>query len=83
AILAIVVGSAIVAIGGGGIAPMRSRIERWLEAGEREVSKAVEDAPKTAAASPPAATDASGGEVTAEPVAEGPETEIPPRRRRR
>jgi hypothetical protein len=38
AILAIVAGSAIVAIGGGGIAPMRKRIESWLDSAERQVS---------------------------------------------
>lgn len=38
AILAIVAGSAIVAIGGGGIGPMRSRIEQWLDSAEANVS---------------------------------------------
>ncbi|HKY49063.1 MAG TPA: hypothetical protein VJQ79_13890 [Acidimicrobiia bacterium] len=38
AILAVVAGSAIVAIGGGGIAPMRSRVERWLGSAEAEMS---------------------------------------------
>lgn len=39
ALLAIVAGSAIVAIGGGGIVPMRSRVERWLSKAEGEVSR--------------------------------------------
>ncbi len=43
AILAIVAGSLIIAIGGGGIQPMRSRWEAWL-------SKAEEEAPRIAAA---------------------------------
>jgi hypothetical protein len=38
AILAVVAGSAIVAIGGGGIAPMRKRIEGWLDSAETNVS---------------------------------------------
>jgi len=40
ALLAIVAGSAIVAIGGGGIAPMRSRVERWLNAAEGDMASA-------------------------------------------
>jgi hypothetical protein len=36
AILAIVVGSAVIAIGGGGIVPMRARWERWLNRLEAE-----------------------------------------------
>lgn len=40
ALLAIVVGSAIVAIGGGGIAPMRQRLERWLDSAEENLSDA-------------------------------------------
>jgi small-conductance mechanosensitive channel len=43
ALLAIVAGSLIIAIGGGGIQPMRSRWEMWL-------SRAEEEAPKIAAA---------------------------------
>lgn len=43
AMLAIVAGSLIIAIGGGGIQPMRSRWETWL-------SKAEEEAPRIAAA---------------------------------
>lgn len=39
ALLAVVAGSAIVAIGGGGIVPMRSRVERWLSTAESEVSR--------------------------------------------
>ena len=39
AMLAVVAGSAIVAIGGGGIVPMRSRVERWLSTAEGEVSR--------------------------------------------
>ncbi|HSJ28118.1 MAG TPA: hypothetical protein VLB67_07885 [Acidimicrobiia bacterium] len=39
ALLAVVAGSAIVAIGGGGIVPMRSRVERWLSRVESEVSR--------------------------------------------
>lgn len=39
ALLAVVAGSAIVAIGGGGIVPMRSRVERWLSRAETEVSR--------------------------------------------
>jgi hypothetical protein len=39
ALLAVVAGSAIVAIGGGGIVPMRSRVERWLSKAESEVSR--------------------------------------------
>lgn len=38
ALLAVVAGSAIVAIGGGGIVPMRGRVERWLSRAETEVS---------------------------------------------
>lgn len=40
ALLAVVVGSAIVAIGGGGIAPMRQRLERWLDSAEENLSDA-------------------------------------------
>lgn len=40
ALLAIVVGSAIVAIGGGGIGPMRQRLERWLDSAEENLSDA-------------------------------------------
>ncbi len=43
AILAVVAGSLIIAVGGGGIQPMRSRWEMWL-------SRAEEEAPKIAAA---------------------------------
>lgn len=39
ALLAVVAGSAIVAIGGGGIVPMRSRVERWLTRAESEMSR--------------------------------------------
>lgn len=38
AILAVFAGSAIVAIGGGGIAPMRRRIEDWLDSAASQVS---------------------------------------------
>jgi hypothetical protein len=40
ALLAIVAGSAIVAIGGGGILPMRSRVERWLSSVESDMARA-------------------------------------------
>lgn len=48
ALLAIVAGSAIVSIGGGGIQPMRRRWERWLSDAEQEFS----DAPPRPDASP-------------------------------
>lgn len=44
AMLAIVSGSAIVAIGGGGIAPMRARWDRALQVLEQEVPRVVEEA---------------------------------------
>ncbi len=40
ALLAIVAGSAIVAIGGGGIVPMRDRVERWLSSIENDMGRA-------------------------------------------
>lgn len=40
ALLAIVAGSAIVAIGGGGIVPMRNRVERWLSSAESNMTRA-------------------------------------------
>lgn len=85
AILAIVVGSAIVAIGGGGIAPMRGRIERWLESGEREISRAAAETPEAPGPTPAATAETPGGEVTVESVEEVPEVpeaEVPRRRRR-
>ena len=51
ALLAIVAGSAIVAIGGGGILPMRSRVERWLSSMESDMGRT--DASRTAAATRP------------------------------
>jgi len=51
ALLAIVAGSAIVAIGGGGIVPMRSRVERWLNSVESDMGRA--DASRTAEATRP------------------------------
>lgn len=47
AMLAIVVGSAIVAIGGGGIAPMRQRLEGWLDSAEESVAEAKAQAGAT------------------------------------
>ncbi len=82
AILAIVVGSAIVAIGGGGIVPMRSRIERWLEVGEREVARAQEETPETSAPPPAATSETPRGDVTVDTVEDAPETEVRRRRRR-
>jgi hypothetical protein len=51
ALLAIVAGSAIVAIGGGGIVPMRSRVERWLNSVESDMSRA--EVSRTAGATRP------------------------------
>jgi len=50
AILAVVVGSAIVAIGGGGIVPMRSRWERMLGRVESEAPRLREAAERAPAA---------------------------------
>lgn len=50
ALLAIVAGSAIVAIGGGGILPMRDRVERWLSSIENDMGRA--DRSRPAAATP-------------------------------
>lgn len=70
AMLAIVVGSAIVAIGGGGIAPMRRRLEGWLERAEENVVDARRRMEKTP----------DGGEprVTAEPAEEAPRRPVEP-----
>ncbi len=63
ALLAIVVGSAIVAIGGGGIAPMRQRLERWLDSAEENLSDARRRARQTS----------GEGRVTAEQTQAAPE----------
>ncbi len=67
ALLAVVAGSAIVAIGGGGIVPMRSRVERWLSKAEGEVSRmerSSEPRPETSdtARRPPAEPEARSDE---------------------
>lgn len=42
--LAVVGGSLIIALGGGGIAPMRERWDRWLERAEREAPRIAREA---------------------------------------
>lgn len=64
ALLAIVVGSAIVAIGGGGIGPMRQRLERWLDSAEENLSEARRRAP---------AASGEGSGVTSAPAEGSPE----------
>ncbi len=59
ALLAIVAGSLIIAIGGGGIQPMRSRWEAWL-------SKAESEAPRIAAARDSAPEDIRTGAAQAQ-----------------
>jgi hypothetical protein len=58
ALLAIIAGSLIIAIGGGGIQPMRSRWEKWL-------TKAEEEAPRIRAAA--ASSDSSTAELPPPP----------------
>lgn len=59
ALLAIVAGSLIIAIGGGGIQPMKSRWELWL-------SKAEEEVPRIAAAAESESSSQPGGAAQAE-----------------
>lgn len=74
ALLAIVVGSTIVAVGGGGIAPMRTRIDKWLNSAEDEVEKMAEAAPPRRRSARPAA-DPSGS-VIAEEVETAPQRPV-------
>ena len=53
ALLAIVAGSLIIAIGGGGIQPMRARWERWLAAAEAEAPRVAEAASNDTTPPPP------------------------------
>lgn len=72
ALLAVMVGSAIVAIGGGGIAPMRQRVERWLDSAEQNLRDG-----RRRAAPPPAEPTP---EVTAEKAEGAPERPVQRRR---
>lgn len=81
ALLAIVVGSTIVAVGGGGIAPMRSRIENWLDTAEEEAARTADQASARRPLDPSAGEAAA--DVTVEEVDTAPERPVgrPDRRR--
>ncbi|GAT72462.1 mechanosensitive ion channel family protein [Microbacterium hydrocarbonoxydans] len=74
AVLAAVVGIAVVGIGGGLIAPMRSRWEKWLGTMESEMSTVAADAARTEPAAPtaPAAPPAAPPTPPAPPAPPAP-----------
>ncbi|WP_456286344.1 hypothetical protein M1D46_01280 [Microbacterium sp. JZ70] len=75
AVLAAIVGIAIVGIGGGLIAPMRSRWEKWLGAVEGELGRADTTA-ATSVPGPPSTTPPTRREATTLPPEPG--TQLPP-----
>lgn len=82
AVLAVVVGSAIVAVGGGGIIPMRAQWEKALNKIEQEAPRMAQEAQRNAAAqqygTAPAGRPAVGAAAvydTGEPVATSPSSD--------
>ncbi|HEX2153761.1 MAG TPA: hypothetical protein VHL52_07275 [Acidimicrobiia bacterium] len=71
ALLAIIVGSAIVAIGGGGIAPMRRRLEEWMNSAEANMAEVKAEAARTSGETP-AGTSRPSGETPASATEDGP-----------
>lgn len=74
ALLALIVGSGIIAIGGGGIAPMRAQWEKAMNKIEEEAPKAKEEMQKNASSSkpvssgpPPSAGSSAGATTTVRP----------------